>query len=80
MSISTANEGLIGNCTVSDFTLGPGDNHMPISVLVNTSLALQSTNSDGMLDLIIVGQTSTYNGVHLLYYVSSSYLKPLAIY
>ena len=53
---------------------------MPISVLVNTSLALQSTNSDGMLDLIIVGQTSTYNGVHLLYYVSSSYLKPLAIY
>lgn len=69
LNIYTDKEGLIGNTTVNDFTLNPGNNELPMSAIVNASLALSSVGAGGMVDLKIIGQTAVYNGVHLPYYV-----------
>lgn len=69
LQISTTQQGVIGNCTVDDFTLKPGDNKLPMSAIVDESLALKSMQPNGLVDLMIIGQTSVYNGVHLPYFV-----------
>ena len=74
LDISTEQEGVIGNTTVNDFTLKPGNNELPMSAFVNETLALKSMQPDGMVDLMIIGQTSVYNGVHLPYFVRIHYL------
>lgn len=74
LDISTEQEGVIGNATVNDFTLKPGNNELPMSAFVNETLALKSMQPDGMVDLMIIGQTSVNNGVHLPYFVRIPYL------
>lgn len=72
MNISTKEKGLIGNSTIENFVLKPGQNLLPMTSIVDTALALGSVDKQGMVNMIIVGQTAVYNGVHLPYYVCSS--------
>jgi hypothetical protein len=72
MHISTKEKGLIGNSTIDNFVLIPGQNLLPMHAIVDTSLALGSVDKQGMVNMIIVGQTAVYNGVHLPYYVRPS--------
>lgn len=58
---------------MDDFTLKPGNNELPMTAFVNETLALKSMQPDGMVDLMIIGQTSVYNGVHLPYFVRKPY-------
>lgn len=71
MNISTKEKGLIGNSTIENFVLKPGQNLLPMTSIVDTALALGSVDKQGMVNMIIVGQTAVYNGVHLPYYVCS---------
>ncbi|KFZ13387.1 hypothetical protein V502_06637 [Pseudogymnoascus sp. VKM F-4520 (FW-2644)] len=68
MHISTKEKGLIGNSTIENFVLKPGENLLPMKSTVDTALALGSVDDKGMVNMIIVGQTAVYNGVHLPYY------------
>ncbi|OBT88356.1 hypothetical protein VE02_02281 [Pseudogymnoascus sp. 03VT05] len=68
MHISTKEKGLIGNSTIDNFVLKPGQNLLPMNAIVDTALALGSVDKQGMVNMIIVGQTAVYNGVHLPYY------------
>ncbi|KFY16443.1 hypothetical protein V492_01329 [Pseudogymnoascus sp. VKM F-4246] len=68
MNISTKEKGLIGNSTIENFVLKPGQNLLPMEAIVDTALALGSVDKQGMVNMIIVGQTAVYNGVHLPYY------------
>ncbi|OBT45276.1 hypothetical protein VE00_03597 [Pseudogymnoascus sp. WSF 3629] len=68
MHISTKEKGLIGNSTIENFVLKPGQNLLPMNAIVDTALALGSVDKQGMVNMIIVGQTAVYNGVHLPYY------------
>lgn len=76
MHISTKEKGLIGNSTIENFVLKPGKNLLPMTSIVDTELALGSVDDKGMVNMIIVGQTAVYNGVHLPYYVRPSSLYP----
>lgn len=79
MHISTKEKGLIGNSTIENFVLKPGDNSLPMKSTVDTALALGSVDDKGMVNMIIVGQTAVYNGVHLPYYVRLSSLYPRGV-
>ncbi|KFY76846.1 hypothetical protein V499_03624 [Pseudogymnoascus sp. VKM F-103] len=69
MNISTKEKGLIGNSTIENFILKPGQNLLPIKAIVDQALVLGSVNSKtGIVNMIIVGQTAVYNGVHLPYF------------
>ncbi len=62
---------LIGTTTLTDLTLVPGNNTIPMRSTVNQTLVLTqitSTFKDGMLPVDIVGNTSVYNGQHLTYF------------
>lgn len=78
MHISTKEKGLIGNSTIENFVLKPGQNLLPMNAIVDTALALGSVDKQGMVNMIIVGQTAVYNGVHLPYYVRPS--NPTSLY
>ncbi|ELR05649.1 hypothetical protein GMDG_07492 [Pseudogymnoascus destructans 20631-21] len=70
MHISTKEKGLIGNSTIDNFVLKPGQNLLPMNAIVDTALALGNVGKQGMVNMIIVGHTAVYNGVHLPYYES----------
>ncbi|KAL2047328.1 hypothetical protein N7G274_001349 [Stereocaulon virgatum] len=60
----------IGTTTLTNLTLHPGNNTLPMRSQINQSLVitqLLSTFKDGMLPIDIVGNSSIYNGQHLPY-------------
>ena len=62
---------LIGTTTLPNLTLLPGNNTLPMRSQINQTLVitqLLSTFKDGMLPIDIVGNSSVYNGKHLLYF------------
>lgn len=64
-------ETLIGNTTLTELVLKPGNNTLPMKSIVDQSLVitqLVSTYKDGMLPIDIVGSTVVYNGQHLSYF------------
>jgi hypothetical protein len=71
--LSTAEAGVVGNTTINDFTLVPGNNSLPMTGIINQTLITQSLNKTGFVTLSIMGQSAIYNGQHLTYYE-----KPLA--
>ena len=71
LSLSTAQKGVIGNSTIYDMTLVPGNNTLAMTGILDQTLVIESTNSSGYVDLIITGQSAVYNGQHLPYYVSN---------
>lgn len=61
---------LIGTTTLSNLTLRPGNNTIPMRSTVNQTLVLTSileTYKDGFLPIDIVGNSSVYDGLHLTY-------------
>jgi len=65
--LSIAGTGIVGNATINDLTLRPGDNHFPINSIVETGKIISSMK-DGHVTLEITGNSSVYNGEHLVYY------------
>lgn len=70
MSLSTAKSGVVGNSTILNMTLRPGDNILPLTGTIDQLLLLASLDKDGFVDLQISAKESIYNGQHLVYYVS----------
>jgi hypothetical protein len=66
--LSTPSQGVIGNATINDMTLAPGNNTLPMTSFVNQTLVIQSLDSNGYITMQIVGNSSVYNGEHLPYY------------
>jgi hypothetical protein len=61
----------LGNATINDMTLVPGNNTLPMSGIIDQTLIAASLNSSGFVTLSIAGQSAIYNGQHLTYYVRS---------
>lgn len=62
---------LIGNSTLNDLILKPGNNTLPMKSIVDQTLVItQLTKNfkDGMLPIDIVGLSAVYDGQHLPYY------------
>jgi hypothetical protein len=73
--LSTAEAGVVGNTTINDFTLVPGNNTLPMTGIINQTLITQSLNKTGFVTLSIMGQSAIYNGQHLTYYVRTVHLS-----
>jgi hypothetical protein len=67
LTMSTA-KGVVGNATINDMTLVPGNNTLPMSGIIDQTLIAASLNSSGFVTLSIAGQSAIYNGQHLTYY------------
>lgn len=77
--LSTAKAGVVGNTTINDMTLRPGNNTLPMTSIIDEAKVLSSMEDPktGIVELFIIGNTSVYNGQHLTYYVRhSSFLIP----
>lgn len=72
---------MIGNATIPNLTLRPGDNRFPMIGTLNTTLILGTLDrlEDGMLDVNITGQEAVYNGQHLTYYETALSKSPLPL-
>ncbi|KAM3069133.1 hypothetical protein ACMFMG_010658 [Clarireedia jacksonii] len=68
----------LGNATINDMTLVPGNNTLPMTGILDQSLVLKNTNTTGFLEMEIIGQSAVYNGEHLVYYeraLASNHLR-----
>ncbi|PQE08992.1 pre-mRNA processing factor 4 protein [Rutstroemia sp. NJR-2017a WRK4] len=69
LSLSTAKAGTVGNSTINDMTLVPGNNTLPMTGIMDQTLVLGSMDTKtGLVELEIVGKSAVYNGEHLVYY------------
>lgn len=68
LSLSTAQAGIVGNSTVQDMTIRPGNNSLPMTAIVNQTALVSSLDKSGKVNLTITGTSSVYNGQHLTYY------------
>ena len=61
----------IGNVSINDLTLTPGDNKVAMRAQVDQAAvltAISKTYTDGIVPVNIVGNTAMYNGQHLTYF------------
>ena len=66
-----ATKTLIGNSTLSNLVLKPGNNTVPMKAIVDQALVITqlATNfKDGILPVDIVGQSVVFGGEHLPYF------------
>jgi len=68
MNLATVKSGIIGNSTIQNMTLVPGDNYLPMTAILDQSLVTNNLNSSGWITLQITGNSSVVNGQHLTYY------------
>ncbi len=68
LTVSTAKAGVVGNSTINDLTLVPGNNTLPMTGILDQSKILASLK-DGTVEMLISGKDAIYNGQHLTYYV-----------
>lgn len=69
--LSTAKDGVVGNSTIENMTLVPGDNNLPMTAIIDQALVIDSMNvTTGIVEMLIEGKYAVYNGQHLTYYVS----------
>ncbi|KAG0650168.1 hypothetical protein D0Z07_3339 [Hyphodiscus hymeniophilus] len=69
LSLATAKTGILGNATIQDMTVSPGNNTLPLTAFINQTQILSAMDPDsGLVDLIITGTSSVYNGQHIVYY------------
>jgi len=76
--LSTTAAGVIGNATINEMTVVPGENHFPMSCTIDNAKVIASM-VDGMVDLRILGNSSIYNGQHLPYYEAALSSTSLAL-
>ncbi|KAN0106018.1 Protein of unknown function (DUF3712) domain containing protein [Hyaloscypha variabilis] len=69
LTLSTT-KGVVGNSTINDMTLVPGNNSLPMTSIVDID-ALSDSLVNGFVTLSISGQSAIYNGEHLTYYESA---------
>lgn len=60
---------IVGNATILNFKLVPGDNKLPMFGIIDNTKVLPALVG-GKVNMTIIGQNATYNGQHLTYYVS----------
>lgn len=73
---------LIGNTTIPDLTIRPGDNYVPIRGITDalTVVGLISEKyTDAVLPVKVVGRTVVKNGVHLTYYEEALAVNPFQV-
>jgi hypothetical protein len=68
LTVSTAQQGVVGTTSINDMTLVPGNNTLAMTGTVNQTALLASLNATGFAILEITGNSSIYNGQHLTYY------------
>lgn len=72
LTLSTAIAGVVGNATINDLTIVPGDNNFPMTATINQTLVINSMDTKtGNVDLMITGNNAVYNGQVLPYYVDA---------
>lgn len=69
LSLQTLKEGVVGNATINNLTIAPGNNTLPMTAVVDETKVISSMDSDGFVDMVITGTSSVYNGQHITYYV-----------
>jgi hypothetical protein len=69
LSLETLKGGIVGNATILNLTIAPGNNSLPMTAVVDQTKVLGSMDSDGFVDMVITGTSSVYNGQHITYYV-----------
>ncbi|KAF7915047.1 uncharacterized protein EAE98_011370 [Botrytis deweyae] len=68
LELSTAT-GVVGNSTIANMTLVPGNNTLPMTGTMDQTKVLASADlKTGIVQLGIVGKSAIYNGEHLVYY------------
>jgi hypothetical protein len=60
-------KGVVGNATIDNMTIRPGDNNFQMNAVVDQPLILLSS-VDGKVNVTITGTSAVYNGQHLPYY------------
>ena len=70
LSIATASAGVVGNSTINDMTIAPGNNSFPMTATVDQTKVFSSMDKSGMVDLLITGTSAVYNGQPIAYYVN----------
>jgi len=68
LSLETLKSGLVGNATILNLTIAPGNNSLPMTAVVDQTKVLSSMDSDGFVEMVITGTSSVYNGQHIPYY------------
>lgn len=72
--------GVVGNSTINNMILKPGNNSLPLTGILDQLLVTKSLNATGWVTMSIVGQSAIYNGEHLPFYVwNPSSLAPLIL-
>jgi hypothetical protein len=66
LTLSTI-KGVVGNSTINDMTLVPGNNSLPMTGIIDITLMANSV-VNGLVTLSIAGESAIYNGQHLTYY------------
>ncbi|ESZ97249.1 hypothetical protein SBOR_2372 [Sclerotinia borealis F-4128] len=68
MLLSTS-AGVVGNTTIENMTLVPGNNTLPmIGTMDQTKVVGSMDTKTGLVQLSIIGQSAIYKGQHLVYY------------
>ena len=67
LTLSTI-KGVVGNSTINDMTLVPGNNSLPMTGIIDITMMANSV-VNGLVTLSIAGESAIYNGQHLTYYV-----------
>jgi hypothetical protein len=70
LSLATKVSGVVGNATLLNLTITPGNNTFPMAATLDQAKALASTDANGFMDVSITGTSVIYNGQHITYYVS----------
>ncbi|KAH8815935.1 hypothetical protein F5884DRAFT_202321 [Xylogone sp. PMI_703] len=61
-------KGVVGNSTINNMTLRPGNNTLPLTGILDQNLVTSSLNASGWVTMQITGKSAIYNGEHLTYY------------
>ncbi|TVY68867.1 hypothetical protein LSUE1_G005828 [Lachnellula suecica] len=68
--LATEKSGPIGHVEIQNMVIRPGDNNLPLTGVLNQTLALGNT-VNGFLNITITGDSVIYNGEHITYYEKS---------
>ena len=74
LSLATKDQGIVGNATILEMTLRPGNNTLPMTAIVDQVAVITEMNRSpgGIVDFLVTGTSSVYNGVHIPYYVCTT--------
>lgn len=69
LNLNTTAQGLVGNSTIENMILYPGNNSLPMTSIINQTKVIDSLDTTtGIVKLLITGSSAIYNGEHLEYY------------